>query len=230
MISFVIPAHDEEKYLGRTLRSVFDTAAVIGEPSEVIVVDDASTDRTAKIAADAGATVVPVHFRHIAATRNAGARAARGNILFFVDADTLANPAAVRAALRALRGGAVGGGCVFRFDCKLPPSGWVLYPIGVFAGRLLKITGGCFLFCTADAYRRSGGFPEEQFAAEELTFLRRLKRLGRVVVLRPTVVTSGRKLGSLTFGQMIRILARAGLRPTSFRSREGLDVWYGPRT
>jgi glycosyltransferase involved in cell wall biosynthesis len=229
MISFVIPAHDEERYLGRTLRSVFDTAAAVGEPFEVVVVDDASTDRTAAIAAAAGARVVAVHHRHIAATRNAGARAARGDVLFFVDADTLANPAAVRAALRALRGGAVGGGCVFRFDCRLPPSGWVLYPIGIVAGRFLKIVGGCFLFCWADAFRKAGGFPETQFAAEEITFLRRLKRLGRVVIPRPMVVTSGRKLGTLSVGQILGILTRAGLRPGSFRSREGLDVWYGPR-
>jgi glycosyltransferase involved in cell wall biosynthesis len=227
MISFVIPAHNEERYIGPTLRSVLASAAAVGEPFEVVVVDDASTDRTAAIAAEHRARVVHVHHRQIAATRNAGARAARGEFLFFVDADTLANPAAVRAALRAMRRGAAGGGCIFRFDCRLPVWGWVLYPLSVVVSRWLGIVGGCFLFCTAEAYRAAGGFPEEMFAAEELAFGRRLKRVGRFVVPRPVVTTSGRKLQVLTARMLLRLLARMTFRPGSYRSREGLDAWYG---
>jgi glycosyltransferase involved in cell wall biosynthesis len=227
MISFVIPAHNEERYIGATLRSVAASAAATGEPFEVVVVDDASTDRTAAIAAEHGARVISVNKRQIAATRNAGAWAARGDVLFFVDADTLANPAAVRAALRAIRSGSVGGGCVFRFDSPLPAWGWVLYPLSVVVGRWLKIVGGCFLFCTAEAFRQVGGFPEEMFAAEEIAFVRRLKRVGRVAVPRPTVVTSGRKLRVLSNRALLRLLVRAALRPGSYRTREGLDAWYG---
>src|SRR5438874_72022 len=120
MISFVVPAHNEEALLGATLRALHEAARAAGEPYEVIVVDDSSTDGTPAIAAEHGARVVHVRHRQIAATRNAGAREAEGEILFFVDADTLANPAAVRAGLRALRCGAAGGGCMFRFDGRLP--------------------------------------------------------------------------------------------------------------
>ena len=120
MISFVVPAHNEERHVGPTVRAIASSAADSGEPFEVIVVDDASTDRTASIAEQHGAHVIRVEHRQIATTRNAGARAARGDILFFVDADTLANPAAVRADLDALRRGAVGGGCLFRFDGAVP--------------------------------------------------------------------------------------------------------------
>jgi glycosyltransferase involved in cell wall biosynthesis len=227
MISFVIPAHNEERYLGPTLRSVFDSAAAVGEPFEVIVADDASTDRTADVAREFGARVVSVNNRKISATRNAGARVAHGDVLFFVDADTLANPAAVRTALRALRAGAVGGGFVFRFDCPLPPWGWFLYPLSVVVSRWLKLVGGCFLFCTAEAFRTIGGFAEEMYAAEEIAFVTRLKRLGHVVVPRPTVVTSGRKLQVLGTRRALRLLARMTLRPGSFTTREGLDAWYG---
>src|SRR5262249_51257208 len=120
VLSFVIPAHNEERYIGATLASVLASAREVGEPFEVIVVDDASTDRTAEIAREHGAKVVPVAHRQISTTRNAGARAARGEVLFFVDADTLTNPAVVRAALKALRNGAVGGGCFLTFDGPLP--------------------------------------------------------------------------------------------------------------
>ncbi len=54
----------------------------------MIVVDDASTDATPEIAAQNNARVVSVNHRQIAATRNSGARAAQGERLFFVDADT----------------------------------------------------------------------------------------------------------------------------------------------
>jgi glycosyltransferase involved in cell wall biosynthesis len=87
MLSFVIPAYNEELLLGRTLEAIRTAAAASCEPFETIVVDDASTDRTAAIAAEHGARVIPVHFRQISRTRNAGARAAAGEFLLFVDAD-----------------------------------------------------------------------------------------------------------------------------------------------
>jgi glycosyltransferase involved in cell wall biosynthesis len=227
MISFVIPAHNEERWIGPTLQSVFASARAAGEPFEVVVVDDASTDRTAAVAAEHGARVVRVGHRQIAATRNAGARAARGDILFFVDADTLADPAAVRAGLRVVRNGAAGGGCLPRFDRPLPLGWRLVYPFMTLGFRLARATGGCFLFCSAAAYRASGGFPEELFASEELVFIRRLKRVGRFVVLGPTVVTSGRKLDVVTVRRFARLVLFWLRNPDAGRTREGLDLWYG---
>jgi glycosyltransferase involved in cell wall biosynthesis len=227
MTSFIVPAHNEEAYLGRTLRSIHDSAQALGEPYEVVVVDDASTDRTAAVARDHEARVVAVNCRQIAAVRNAGARTACGDVFYFVDADTVVNPEAVRAGLAAIRAGAIGGGCVFRFDCPLPAWARVLYPVGIVAGRLLKVVGGCCLFCTREAFQATGGFPETHFAAEELAFIRALKRRGRFVVPPPGVVTSGRKLERLSAPQLLALLARVAFRPRSFHSREGLEIWYG---
>ena len=75
-ISFIIPAYNEERLLGQTLSAIDQAARALGEPVEVIVVDDASTDRTAAIAQEHWARVVSVKCRQIAATRNAGAREA----------------------------------------------------------------------------------------------------------------------------------------------------------
>src|SRR5260221_13233142 len=82
-ISFVVPAHNEEALIGRALEAINASARAVGEPFEIIVVDDASTDRTADIARDGGAHVISVGYRQIARTRNAGAQAARGDILIF---------------------------------------------------------------------------------------------------------------------------------------------------
>ena len=95
MISFIVPAHNEQAGLGKTLQAIHDSARVVGQPYEIIVVDDASTDATAEIAREHNATVVPVNHRQIAATRNSGGRAANGDRFFFVDADTIINSRAV---------------------------------------------------------------------------------------------------------------------------------------
>src|SRR5438093_3645106 len=116
MISFIVPAHNEEALLGRTLSAIHESVRVSREPYEIVVVNDASTDRTGEIALEHGVHVISVSHRQIAATRNTGAAAATGDILIFVDADTTVAEPALRAAMDAVRQGAVGGGASVRFD------------------------------------------------------------------------------------------------------------------
>ena len=88
MISFIVPAHNEELEIPATLDAIHAAASDAGQPYEIIVVDDASTDATPEIASRAGAEVIQINQRQIAAARNAGGKTARGECLFFVDADT----------------------------------------------------------------------------------------------------------------------------------------------
>jgi glycosyltransferase involved in cell wall biosynthesis len=229
-VSFIVPAYNEEQLLGRTLTALGLAARALGEPSEIIVVDDASTDRTAEIARQHGARVVSVSCRQIAATRNAGARQAAGELLVFVDADTIVTEAAVRGAVAAMRRGAVGGGCAFAFDGRVPAYGRVLAAVGRVVYRAARLASGCFLFCTRGAYQATGGFDETMFGAEELLMSRALGRQGRFVVLRASVITSGRKLRALSGWQFLRTLlgfALAGRK--GMRRRERLAIWYGER-
>jgi glycosyltransferase involved in cell wall biosynthesis len=230
MLSFIIPAHNEQLLLGRTLDAVNITARAVGEPYEIIVVDDSSTDETATIAIEGGARVLHVHHRQIAATRNAGARIAKGEFYFFVDADTVVTTPAVQAALRAMRRGAVGGGCVFHFDGRIPFYARILHRLAIGVARQIKMVGGCCLFCTREAFQTTGGFCEQYYAAEEVGFTAALKRQGRFIVPREYVITSGRKARSMSACQVLALLARfALLGPSTFRRREGLDIWYGTR-
>jgi glycosyltransferase involved in cell wall biosynthesis len=234
-VSFVVPAYNEERLLGRTLSAIDQATRALGEgepgePVEVIVVDDASTDRTAEIARAHGARVVSVKCRQIAATRNAGAREATGEILVFVDADTVVTEAAVTAAIAAVRGGAVGGGCAFRFDGRVPPYGRVLAAAVVPLYRRFGLASGCFLFCTREAFRAVGGFDETLFAAEEAAMSRALRRQGRFVILRESVTTSGRKLRAYSGREALGILLRLALAgPRGVRRPDGLDIWYAER-
>jgi glycosyltransferase involved in cell wall biosynthesis len=228
MISFIIPAHNEEAQLPTTLDALTRAADSVGRPYEVIVVNDASTDATREVALGRSVRVVDVSYRHIAATRNAGGRAAHGDILFFVDADTQPTASAISSGLTAIEEGAVGGGCHFRYDGQIPWWAHLLLPIGNAGGRLMTICGGAFLFCRRSEFEAVGGFCERYFAAEDVAFVRALKQRGRFVIPRERVVTSNRKLNSMSLWHALRFLFQFTVRgPESYRSREGLELWYG---
>jgi glycosyltransferase involved in cell wall biosynthesis len=230
VISFIIPAHNEERLIGRTLNALGDAMLAVGQAFEVVVVDDASSDRTAAIACEHGAKLVAVCHRQIGATRNAGARQAGGELFVFLDADTVVTEAVVHAAIKAIHQGAVGGGCAVRFDGRLPLYGRAIAAVTVPLYRALGLASGCFLFCTREAFQAAGGFDERLFAAEEGAMSRALRRQGRFVVLCEFVVTSGRKLRAHTASEVLGLLARLALGgPESVRRREGLEIWYGDR-
>jgi glycosyltransferase involved in cell wall biosynthesis len=230
MISFIVPAHNEEAWSGRCISAIRSALRAIHAPYEILVVDDASTDATSLIARQQGARVVRVAHRQIAATRNSGARRARGNIFFFVDADTLVNIRAIQAALRGVRAGAVGGGCFPRFEGALPV--WVRQWMPVLE-RLCRwwhfLPSGACLFCTRRAFELAGGFNEDYYAAEDVAFVATLRRQGRFIIPAQTVVTSGRKVRAHSFLSIGSLATRMVLLgPRGLRSRRGLEYWYAP--
>ena len=229
MISFIVPAHNEELWIGKCLASIRTTMEKLAEPYEVIVVDDASTDSTPRIAEHMGVRTLRVEHRKISAVRNAGARAARGEVFFFVDADTQVNERAVGAALGALRTGAAGGACVFEFDAPEPLWGRIIHRFAVAMGRLIRLAGGCFLFCTRQAYAATGGFSENLYAGEDIAFVQALKKVGRFVVPKPTVVSSGRKLSVVGPWEVIMLLGRIALRGPRYENKKVMDILYGQR-
>jgi glycosyltransferase involved in cell wall biosynthesis len=229
-ISIIVPAFNEERLLAGTLRAIHEAVSALDEATEVIVVDDGSTDTTANVARAHGARVVAVKCRHIAATRNAGARESQGKWLIFVDADTCVTTAVVRAAVMAMRAGAAGGGCDVRFEGRLPLYGRALIAAVWPVYQALGLAAGCFIFCTRAAFDAAGGFDEALFAAEEIALSRSLRRQGRFVILREHVVTSGRKLRVHSAREIVCGLLRAALGGRRAMSRrEGLEIWYGER-
>ena len=229
MISFIVPAHNEERWIGKCLDSIRTTMEKVTGPYEVIVVDDASTDATHQIAQQMGARVLRVEHRKISAVRNAGARVACGEVFFFVDADTQASERAVSAALAALHAGAVGGGCVPALDGRIPLWGRIIHFIACGMGRLIRLVGGCFLFCTREAYVATGGFSESLYAGEDIAFVQALKKLGRFVVPGPTVVTSARKLDVVGPWEVMGLMLRIVVRGPRYESKWVRDILYGQR-
>jgi glycosyltransferase involved in cell wall biosynthesis len=230
MISFIVPAYNEQQCLAETLDAVHAAGLALGEAYEVVVADDGSTDQTAAIAVEKGVLLVSVAHRQIAATRNSGARAATGDLLIFVDADTVVNVDVVRAAVQAIRKGAVGGGAGLRFDEPVPWFARFLLAVIVRIFRATGIATGCYLFCTRAAFTAVGGFDERYYGAEEIVMSRALKRQGKFVILKQTVTTSARKLRTYSTGETIKMMVGMALRGTkALKQRQGMEFWYAER-
>ena len=229
-VSFIVPAHNEEPVLAATLSAIHAAAEACVIEYEIIVADDASTDRTAHIAAEAGARVVAVQHRQISATRNSGARAASGDMLVFVDADTLINREVLLRAIEAVTHGAVGGGATVHFDGHVPLYAKVLLPLLTVLMRRTRLAAGCFVFCTRHAFEAAGGFDERLFGAEEIALSAALKKLGAFVILREGVLTSGRKLRTYSGFEVLGIMLRAALSGGKMLTRrDQMGLWYAPR-
>jgi glycosyltransferase involved in cell wall biosynthesis len=227
MISFIVPAHNEEFELSSTLVAIRAAASDSGKPYEIIVVDDASTDATAEIAAQASAKVIRINRRQIAAARNAGARASQGEYLFFVDADTRINASHVTEGITALEAGYAGGSARVAIDGIVPLWGRVLLRAFTVLYFGLNLGAGAFLFTTRRNFKETGGFDEQYFVGEEVYFSLALKNLGRFKVLREPIVTSGRKLRMYPAGQFLRdFFGVVVAGPRGARSRAKLRLWY----
>jgi cellulose synthase/poly-beta-1,6-N-acetylglucosamine synthase-like glycosyltransferase len=227
MISFIVPAYNEELELTSTLEAIRAAASGAALPWEIIVVDDASTDATPEIAEQAGARVVSIHRRQIAAARNAGARATQGEYLFFVDADTRINQTHVTEAMTLLEAGYTGGGARGVMDGFIPLWSRILLHAFCTLYFGLNLGAGAFLFTTRRNFEATGGFDEQYFAGEEVYFSLALRKLGRFKVLREPVVTSGRKLRMYPAKEILGTLFIMILGgPRMARSRARLGMWY----
>ena len=230
MWSFILPAHDEAPLIGATLDALHAAARECGVAHECIVVDDASTDGTTEVARAHGARVVSVAFRHIAATRNAGAAEATGSRLCFVDADTIVDARVLRDAIAALDDGVVGGGCAVVLDGDVRWSLRLLTKALMQVFRWTRVTPGCFLYCTREAFDAIGGFDTRWYAGEDVAFGRALAGIGRMRILREAVHTSDRKLRTFGFVDHLRLMLRFALRGRRMlHSREHLALWYDKR-
>ena len=229
--ALIVPAWNEEAVIAQTVGQLRTVAEELGRPYELVVVDDASSDRTAELAGAAGARVVRVEKRQIAAVRNAGAAATTAPWLVFVDADTWLPETVLRHALFELDAGAVGGGSRVAFDGRGHPLAEGFFELFKVLWYSQELAAGCFLFARRDAFEAAGGFDERWFAGEEYWLSRALKAQGRFAFLREEVVSSARKqraghgIGMLVRLLGLTVLFLAGVR-RPLQSRKHLGFWY----
>ena len=228
-VAIVVPAWNEAGVIAETVSVLRAGLDEIGRSGELVVVDDASEDSTADLAAAAGARVVRVEKRHIAAVRNAGAAATESDLLVFVDADTVVPSETLRTLLATVEdGAAIAGPRVEMPGVKSTISRlWtssLLFLLGV-AGVL----PGCCLVLRRSTFDAVGGFDEQWFASEEVWFVRAVRALGRGAAVRidAPVLTSPRKANSVGPLRLVWQTLSIGLAgPGRWRRRTRLGFWY----
>ncbi len=238
-ISIIVPAFNEEKLLGASLAEIKAATAAfdrLGWGFELVVCDNNSTDHTADIARTAGAKVVFEPVNQIARARNAGAAAAAGDWLIFVDADSHPGDKLFAEVAEQIRSGrCLAGGVTIRLDEKLFVAG-LITRLWNYASRCCRLMAGSFIFVEAAAFRQVGGFSRELFAAEEIDLSRRLKKLARetgrgiVILHRHPIRTSARKMKLYTAREHLGFFARAIFNQRrTLTSREAAFIWYDGR-
>jgi glycosyltransferase involved in cell wall biosynthesis len=169
-VSVVIPAHNEEQYIGDCIASVLRTGWP-REQLEILVVDHSSTDSTAKLARMAGAEVLQISRGKIGAVRNVGLAAANGEFVAYVDGDCTVPPTWLRTAITLLQSdasiGAVGGPCLSPADGTLVQRSLAPSKTGsAFVGKAKAIATSSFIARTA-LLREKGGFDETLISGED---------------------------------------------------------------
>ena len=236
-ISIVIPAFNEESFLPATLSSV--NAAIqnfqftTGLNAEAVVVSNASTDRTEKVAKSYGAIVVNHEVRNISSVRNAGIRSAAYDLIVSIDADCSLPADALIIIYKFMQDeDYVGAALGVKFVSDKPLNRIIANVVQAAARAISGIQGAMFVFRKKVALE-VGGFPEDRLVAEDSGF---------AIAMRRYAITQNKKFGYLKSVKvntldrkntsLLALPALAAQVLCAFagvkQSPEGLKYWYKP--
>lgn len=236
LFSVIVPAHNEEQYIGKCLRAIRTAEEQTESGSvQIIVVANRCTDKTAEIAAQYGAEVIENQDKCIASIRNAGAKAAAGEILVTVDADTCIAPETFTEIRTLLESGRyIGGGAVPTFDrASLGIAVSTFYVLLQMLPEIIRCRGmlsGAVFWCRKSDFDAVGGFDPSLVSLEDLDFAKRLKQYGKergkkYGTLKSKIYTSARKFDQ--FGDWYLIKNRKlTKRIFTGKDREAADQYY----
>jgi len=196
-ISVVIPALNEEKYIESCLKSLTKQTV---QPYEIIVCDGNSEDKTREIAKRYADKVILERKRSAAAERQRGANAAKGEIIAFIDSDTVAEKNWIKKIKEAFEKNhdvvAVYGKVLIRDGSKVDKILAKLFtPYTKFTELIGKpAVAGMNMAVRKDAFQKIGGFNLNLKTAEDIDLFNRLKKVGRIKYVDAVTYTSARRL------------------------------------
>ena len=238
-ISIIVPAFNEEKVLGETLAQIKLASGAfsqIGWESELIVCDNNSHDRTAEIARAMGATVLFEPINQISRARNAGAAAATGNWLVFVDADSHPSTELFADMAKEIQSGnCIAGGATICWDRENFLTA-LMMPILNVGFRWRRFLHEPFMFVESATFRKLGGFSVDTFSAEDWELGQRLQKLAKetgkrfVILHQHPILTSARRLKEHSPLVSFKMLYYILFVPRHIKiSRERARRWYKER-
>jgi rSAM/selenodomain-associated transferase 2 len=207
-LSVIVPMINEERAIAATLEAIR-----AGAPrAEIILIDGGSSDRSVEIARPRCDRLIEGR-RGRARQMNAGAIVSSGDAIAFVHADTILPSTFAREIDFALSDARVAGG---RFDLAFDIHHFafdlVATMINLRSRMMRSATGDQAIFVRREVFDRLGGYAEIDLC-EDVDFVRRMRRVGRVACLRSRVITSARRWQS---GGIVRTVLRMWLIKTLF--------------
>lgn len=187
--SVIIPACQEQNYIEKTLKSV-------PKNIEKIVVANGCTDNTAKLARKY-AKVIEIKKRNVSLARNLGAKKAKGDILIFLDADTLLKKDALNEIEISLRTSDFGI-CKFGPDIKKPKYIMIkvlrdLFEITKLPFMITMAYSSGVIYCKKNLFKKISGFNEDLKLGEDRDFLLKSKKHGKFSIAKTRSITSMRR-------------------------------------
>ena len=202
----------------------------------MIVCDNNSSDNTSEIATSFGCVVVFEAINQIARARNTGAKAATGDWLIFIDADSQPSAKLFECVSKLISSGNfLGGGSTVLMESK---TFWFKICVSLWnwTSIVFRLAAGSFIFCKRDAFIELNGFNEDLFVAEEIDFSSRIKKLARKRSLKFKIIrsaplwTSSRKETLYSIKEWSLFLVKACLSPKKTMRKKGdCTPWYDGR-
>jgi glycosyltransferase involved in cell wall biosynthesis len=231
-VSVIVPAYNEELYLPETLARITRALSLTPYPSEIIVVDNNSQDETEKVAAAFGVRVFHETEHNISTVRNSGAQNAHGDVLVFVDADTLIPDTLFKKIAGAMGDVKCFGGAVAVEYADFRRKWMKFYLLGWrFWGTVLNMKQGAAQFCRKSAFEELKGYDETVFMGEDVEFYWRLSRFARLnsgylyFVDDPKVVTSARRFDKMSLWKTFLLTHPIPIR-LMWRKKSFWKDWY----
>jgi len=206
VVSVIVPTYCEEETIEGCLKSITNQDFAVGR-IESIVVDSHSPDNTRVIAQKCADRVIDLKARGVGKARNAGARIAKSPLLLFVDADTYLETNFVAEIYRTFTDPRVVcvSGILKNLERLKPLDTLFALSHYGFLNNLATLTArfGFPLFasvccgCRKSAFEQVGGFAEDLAVAEDITFSRKMGKVGKCVVnKKATAYTSVRRISN----------------------------------
>ena len=189
-ISIIVPAHNEENYIEKTLISVLNSSY---KNFELIVACDSCKDNTEQIAKKYTDKIFSVNFKDTSKTRNHGAEKAKGNILVFLDADTLCSGDYLSSIVKAIDSGFHYGSPKMISESGTKKGKHITKRMNSFNKNHKTVGGNCFV--TKEHFLKINGFEAGLKVGEDSDIGYRLRKNGAeyIFIENSHVVSSERR-------------------------------------